>query len=163
MDADEVLELLYRRDVAMLRFRRSLARSLGLADNEVVAVMHLAHGEMRTAALAELLGLSSGGATAFAHRLERMGYTTRRDHPHDRRSSLIGLTPETAATLERAQASLVEGIDEILASVDESARAAAGEFLARVVALTEEITAPQATPDARRPRRPARPVPSLWG
>jgi hypothetical protein len=36
-------ELLYRRDVALSRHRRALARSLGLNDVEMAAVTHILH------------------------------------------------------------------------------------------------------------------------
>lgn len=162
LTAEAVLELLYRRDVATMRSRRALARTLGLSDEEVAALFHLAHGELKTAELRELLDLSSGGATAFVHRLLDTGHARRRDHPHDRRSSLISLAPATAAALEQAEAPVAEGIDEAIGVLDEHHRAVVARFLERLVALAERQVEP-------RPGRPSgasnlrRPVPSLWG
>jgi DNA-binding MarR family transcriptional regulator len=156
LGAEDVLDLLYRRDLAMGRARRALARRLGLSDDELAALLHLAHGELRTTELRELLDLSSGGATAFVHRLEAMGHATRRRHPRDGRSALIGLTPGTAAALTRAEAALSDGLDEALAALDEDQQAVVGRFLGRLVALAEGLVEPPA--QAR-----GRPVPSLWG
>ena len=69
---EAIRHLLYRRDVAVTRHRAAIARSLGLADIEMLALVHLAeHGALAPSAIASLLDLSSGGATALVQRLER--------------------------------------------------------------------------------------------
>ena len=163
LSADDVLELLYRRDVAVGRLRVALGRTLGLSDGETLAVMHLAHGELTTARLAGILGLSSGGATAFVQRLERLGHVKRRSHPRDQRSSLISLTPATREIVERAEASLGTGLERALAGLDAAAQAAVAGFLADLVELTEELTGEPEAERARRRGALQRPVPSRWG
>jgi DNA-binding MarR family transcriptional regulator len=160
LDAATVTALLYRRDVALARHRAALGRALGLSDVEVAAVLHLAHRHALTpAGLAVLLDLSSGGATALVQRLERLEIVTRRPHPGDGRSSLIELTPGTAAAIARSEAALADGVRERLAAMDDDARAAVASFLARLAAHSEALTTEQDAP----PDLTGRPVPSLWG
>jgi DNA-binding MarR family transcriptional regulator len=163
LSADGVLELLYRRDVAIGRHRAALGRLLGLADAETLAVIHLAHGELTTARIAVLLGLSSGGATAFVQRLERLGHVKRRAHPRDQRSSLISLTAATRVKVEHAEASLGAGLERVTAGLDPSAQAAVAGFLAAVVELSEALTDDPAAERTRRRGVLQRPVPSRWG
>jgi DNA-binding MarR family transcriptional regulator len=163
LTADGVLGLLHRRDVAIGRFRVVLGRSLGLADGETIAVMHLARGELTTAQIASRLGLSSGGATAFVQRLERLGHVKRRAHPRDQRSSLISLTAATRAKVDHAEASLGAGLERVVAGLDPPAQEAVAGFLGDVVELSEALTdEPAATRTLRRGAL-HRPVPSRWG
>ena len=164
LDGTTVAGLLYRRDVAMARHRAALSRRLGLSDIEVVAVLHLAHRtELTTARLGALLDLSSGGATALVQRLERLGVTTRRPHPEDRRSSLIRLAPRVADELARASAPLDAGTAEAMAALDPDEAGAVAGFLERLAELSEELTAAGEDEDAPERATLARPVPSLWG
>jgi DNA-binding MarR family transcriptional regulator len=155
-----VQRLLYRRDVAMARRRAALARSLGLTDVEMQALIHLREQRsLAPAQIARLLDLSSGGATALVQRLERAGHITRRPHPNDRRSTLLQLSEEAARRLADADADVAHGLDRAIAPLVESERAAVARFFAELTALSE---AAGAAP--RRDSEPAarRPVPSRW-
>ena len=97
---EHLRQLLSRKDLASARQRIALGRRLGLAENEVLALAYLArHGELTPSALGRLLGLSSGGATTLAQRLERAGHVERADNPQDGRSNLLHLTPGTVTRL----------------------------------------------------------------
>jgi len=143
---EEMRGLLYRRDVAVSQHRAALARSLGLTDVEMLALIHLdSQGEMAPSAIAALLHLSSGGATALVQRLERRGHVTRHPHPTDRRSILIGLSPATATLLAEAYAPLERGMASVAAALGDGERAAVAEVFTQLASLSEELdTAPNA-------------------
>lgn len=158
-----IRRLLYRRDLAMARHRSALARSLGVTDVEMLAVVHLAErGELAPSGIAALLDLSSGGATALVQRLERAGHVTRHPHPTDKRSTLIQLSRRTARRLEDAYSPLVEGLETMTAPLSGAQRDAVAEVLSRLASLSEELEASLRRDAEARPDALSRPVPSLW-
>ena len=168
-DEDQVLTagtirgLLYRRDVALTRYRSALARALGVTDIEMQALVHLAEqGELAPSRLAGLLDLSSGGVTALVQRLERYGHVTRTPHPTDRRSTLIRLTPDAAARLAEAESPPYVTLASVAAEMTDAERLAVTELLTQLASLSEELAA--STHRRAEPRDDAltRPVPSLW-
>lgn len=163
LSGDAVRGLLYRRDLALTRHRSALARSLGVTDVEMLALVHLAErGELAPSGIAGLLDLSSGGATALVQRLERAGHVTRHPHPTDKRSTLIRLSSRTAGRLEDAYSPLAEGLEAMTASLNGSQRAAVAEVLERLASLSEELEATLRRDAGARPDALSRPVPSLW-
>jgi hypothetical protein len=59
LTSEAIRRLLYRRDVALARHRAAIARSLGITDVEMLALVHLAErGELAPSAIATLLDLS---------------------------------------------------------------------------------------------------------
>jgi DNA-binding MarR family transcriptional regulator len=160
LTAAAIRNLLYRRDVAVARQRTAVARTLGLNDVEMLALVHLAEqGELSPSALGNLLDLSSGGATALVQRLERHGHVTRTPHPTDRRSTLIGLTPATADRLDEAESPPYEELASLTAALAEPERRVVNDMFRRLATLSEERARTSAEPadDAL-----AGPVPSLW-
>jgi DNA-binding MarR family transcriptional regulator len=164
LSGELIRRLLYRRDVAVARHRAALARSLGLTDVEMLALVHLAEQKaLAPSRIGTFLELSSGGATALVQRLEGSGHVTRRPHPTDRRSTLIELSDQTARRLEEAQAAFSEGLERTIAPLLEPERAAVARFFADLAALSEQLDV-SARRDATesRPVALSRPVPSLW-
>jgi DNA-binding MarR family transcriptional regulator len=163
LTAAAIRSLLYRRDVAVGRVRAAVARTLGLNDVEMRALVHLAEqGELSPSALGSLLDLSSGGATALVQRLERHDHVTRTPHPTDRRSTLIGLTPGPADRLDEAESPPYRELASLTAALPEPERRAVNDLLVRLATLSEALEE-----KARRRAEPAddalaRPVPSLW-
>jgi DNA-binding MarR family transcriptional regulator len=163
LTSEAIRRLLYRRDVALARHRAAIARSLGITDVEMLALVHLAERrELAPSAIATLLDLSSGGATALVQRLERAGHVTRQPHPTDRRSILIRLSPRTAERLEEAEAPLTRGLESVTTTLTDAEQLVVTEVLAHLASLSEELEASlrreaEAPPDAL-----SRPVPSLW-
>jgi DNA-binding MarR family transcriptional regulator len=155
--------LLYRRDVAVARHRAALARSLGVTDAEMLALVHLTErGELAPSAIAAILDLSSGGVTALVQRLERAGHVTRKPHPSDRRSILIRLSSATAIRLAEASEPLHRGMDAVAAELDDGARAAVTEVFGHLASLSEELEASLRPDTAEEPDPMTHPVPSLW-
>jgi DNA-binding MarR family transcriptional regulator len=163
LTAEAIRSLLYRRDVAVARHRAAHARTLGVTDIEMLALVHLAEqGELAPSALANLLDLSSGGATALVQRLERNGHVGRKPHPTDGRSTLIRLTDETRERLEKAESPPYRALASLSAGLTEPERRIVHDVLAGLASLSEELEA-----TSRRRAEPAddalmRPVPSLW-
>ncbi|NUR91283.1 MAG: MarR family transcriptional regulator [Nonomuraea sp.] len=89
---------------AVLRASRLLvaiaARSLAAAQDRVtlpqfrMLVVLAAHGETKLVTLAELLDVNSSTAMRMADRLTAAGLIVKEVNPHNRRESLMRLTPE---------------------------------------------------------------------
>jgi DNA-binding MarR family transcriptional regulator len=152
---------LSRKELAAARQRSTLARLLGLAENDVLAVQNLAHArQLSITQLGDLLGLSSGGATALAQRLERAGHITRSPHPTDRRSTLLRLTPTIAARTGRLTAPQVNDLDNLIDALSDEHAAVVERFLGEVAQIAERHADQLA--QAQAPRARADVVPSLW-
>ncbi len=155
--------LLARHELAAARHRSAVARKLGVAEGEMLAIAHLAACDGMTATqLAELLDLSSGGITALLQRLERGEHIVRGPHPSDGRSAIVRLAPATAKRVAAASERFVAELDRLAAELAEPQRAAVAAFLAGVAATSSgeaehawKIAAPVSG-------APAEPVPSLW-
>ncbi|MCK2218768.1 MarR family transcriptional regulator [Actinomadura sp. ATCC 31491] len=76
------------------------ARSLAAAQDQVtlpqfrMLVVLSAHGETKLVTMAELLDVNSSTAMRMADRLAAAGLIVRKVNPHNRRESLMRLTPE---------------------------------------------------------------------
>lgn len=163
LTAEVIRGLLYRRDVAIARHRAALARALGVTDIEMQALVHLAEqGELAPSALANLLDLSSGGATALIQRLERSGHATRKPHPSDRRSTLIRIASGTAERLEAAEAPPYQALEALGNALSAPERLAVRDMLTGLASLSEELEASTRTRAEPPDDALTRPVPSLW-
>ena len=163
LTAKAIRRLLYRRDVALARHRATFARSLGITDVEMTALVHLAEqGRLAPSAIAALLDLSSGGATALVQRLERAGHVTRTPHPTDRRSTLIELSPETAARLEEADSPPYRRLEAVAATLSSAERVVVAEVFTQLASFSEELEASARRAADAPPDALTRPVPSLW-
>jgi MarR family transcriptional regulator, organic hydroperoxide resistance regulator len=76
---------------------------LPLTHYEPMAVMDKVAG-CRVYDIASELVITTGGASKLVDRIEQAGYCVRRPNPHDRRSSLVELTPGGRTMLARARA-----------------------------------------------------------
>jgi DNA-binding MarR family transcriptional regulator len=163
LTAGMIRSLLYRRDVAIARHRAALARRLGVTDIEMLALVHLAEqGALAPSALAALLDLSSGGATALIQRLERRGHVGRNPHPTDRRSTLIHIATDTAARLEAAESPPYQALAAMAAGLATPERRVVSDLLLRLASLTEELEESGRAHSEPQDHALTRPVPSLW-
>jgi DNA-binding MarR family transcriptional regulator len=155
---------LNRKALADARQRAALARRLGLTENEVLAVQHLARaGTLTPGQLGGQLQLSSGGVTALLHRLQRGGHITRDPHPRDGRSAVVQLTPGMQEAATKAWAPLVAELEALATDLPEAERDVVGEFLERVADAAERH-ADRLARDADTTARDelAVPLPALW-
>ncbi len=155
---------LLRKGLADARHRTALARRLGLTENEVLAVQHLAHaGELTPGQLGALLQLSSGGTTALIHRLQRARHMTREAHPRDGRRAVVRLEPDLQARATEACASFVAEIDARVEQLSESEADAVLQFLESIAdAAARHADRLAADADATARDALAVPLPALW-
>jgi len=96
-----------------LRLQRETGLPLALFD--VMSVI-ASRDICRVYDVATELGMSSGGASKLADRLEARGHCRRHPNPGDRRSSLLKLSPAGATLLATAQHIVDAELDGMLGS-----------------------------------------------
>ena len=129
---------LLRKALADARQRAALARQLGLAHNEVLALQHLARaGELTPGQLAALLQLSSGGTAALLQRLQHAGHISRHTNPRDRRSAVLRLTSTARSQADDAWAPLVDEIDALALRLSQREAEPVTRFLQHVADTAE--------------------------
>jgi DNA-binding MarR family transcriptional regulator len=162
--AQSIREALNRKDLAAQRQRGAVARLIGVTDNDVLAIQHLAHaGRLTSSQLGGLLGLTSGGVAALVQRLERENFVARRPHPRDARSTLLELTPAIEDRAGDALAPLVQDIERLVGQLQPDQRRTVADFLMRVAEAAERRAAELVREaDERTAAMPRSPVPGLW-
>ena len=155
---------LLRKALADAAQRAALARRLGVTDNEVLAVQHLARGgESTPGQLSMRLQLSSGGTTGLIQRMQRAGHVTRDVHPRDARCVVLRLTPEIQAWAADAWAPLVAAIDALVDDMSSKEAEVVRSFLEAVAdAADRHATRVAADADAAAHDALAVPLPALW-
>jgi DNA-binding MarR family transcriptional regulator len=77
-----------------------VAESLGVNSTDLIAGSYLSEmGAMTAGELAKALGITTGAMTVAIDRLERIGFATRENDPHDRRKVIIKPTKLPAKLL----------------------------------------------------------------
>lgn len=98
-------------------------RSLAAAQDRVTVpqfrmlVVLSAHGETKLVTMAELLGVNSSTAMRMADRLVAAGLVVREVNPHNRRESLMRLTPEGRRLVDEVTARRREEISGIVSGM----------------------------------------------
>jgi DNA-binding MarR family transcriptional regulator len=120
---------------AVLEQRLQAETGMVLADNE--ALFNVGHSPqpLRMSDIAQRLVLSPGGATKVIDRLEQMGCVARLPDPDDRRATLVEITDEGRAAIERNRSIVDEVLEDTWAEhlTDEEA-----ETLTRVMTRVME-------------------------
>ncbi|MDX3387007.1 MarR family transcriptional regulator [Streptomyces niveiscabiei] len=96
--------------------RLRAAHGLPLTSFEVMRLLGQ-RSECRVQDVAEAFGITVGGTSKVVDRLEASGYCRRRPNPHDRRSSLIELTPEGRQLTDAAEKDFAAELDLRIGSV----------------------------------------------
>jgi DNA-binding MarR family transcriptional regulator len=89
-------------------------------------------GELSVGDLAGALGLSLPAASRAVDGLAQRGLVTRREHAEDRRSKLVGLTPQGRATVDEVLSARLQTLDEFAAELPEAEREALAAALAPI-------------------------------
>lgn len=115
------------------RYRRALARGMGLEPNELAALLHLAWArQMSLEEISFALVLPLGQASALVDRLESAGYVSRAGDP-----DVVAMTLVTAERLAELTGPLVDELDAIAERYTPAERALIGRFLLEVVTSNE--------------------------
>jgi DNA-binding MarR family transcriptional regulator len=155
---------LNRKALADVRHRAALARLLGLADSDVLAILYLARaGQLTPGRLGDLLRLTTGGTAALVQRLERAGHVTRAPHPRDGRSIVLRLTEEAERQAGEAFAPLVRQLEGLIGELEPRDQRTVEQFLARAAGATEaQADALVKRVEADAAGTHAVPAPGLW-
>jgi DNA-binding MarR family transcriptional regulator len=136
---EAVAGALGRLDLAAVRHRVVLGRSLGLSEVELLAIEHVERaGALSPGKLSELLQLSSGGATKLVQRLQRAGHLSRRRDGAEGRRASVRLTPATRRQIAAAHAPLAQLAAPAVARLTDDERAAVLHVLAAVADAIEQ-------------------------
>ncbi|MFC4275034.1 MarR family winged helix-turn-helix transcriptional regulator [Achromobacter aloeverae] len=121
----------------------TLAQELGMPLPDLRALeMVIEFEALPTGQLAQLLGVSSGGATALINRLEESGYVKRGRHPLDRRVIVIRPVAARCAALTRQRRLVADEVVLQARRYDHQQLQATHAFLAQCVrALRQETLA----------------------
>lgn len=131
---------------ALDRNRERIAEEEGLSASELRALFYVAeHIRVTPKQLASHMHVTTGAITFITRRLADIGMLARTDHPGDRRSIFLELTPQAHSAMERihadfdemvrgATAHLTDGqLDQFTSSL-ESVATAIAEHTARISA-----------------------------
>lgn len=136
------------------RYRRALARALGIGTSELAVLAYLDEvGQLTPRDVGERLGITTGSTTAVLDRLEKAGYVQRAPNPGDRRSLYLTLT----GSGKEAVAWMAAAHSEQLAPLVERHQAADLDALSGLLdAIRQVVSEPlRAAPPARtQPNRP---------
>lgn len=130
LSPDDLSERVRALSRALATFTATVARRLGLAPSDVLALEHLfAEGPLGPAEIAARLGMTTPAVTALVDRLERAGHVERRPHPTDRRRLAVVPTPQAEAAAYAAIAEMIEGMAEVGARLTPAERAVVARYL----------------------------------
>jgi DNA-binding MarR family transcriptional regulator len=145
-------------ELAAVRHRANVRRRLGVGDDELIALLHLAHHDgVPQGRLADLTTLSRSGTAAMVQRLEHRGLVQRRADPGDRRRRVVELSPAGRDRLRRAYGDVDAGLRRLLAGRPEDELETLGRLLDGLRRATEAAasdapaTAVAAAPAAGEP------------
>ena len=143
------------------RLDQAAADRFGLNRTDMRALDILGNGPLAPSALAQRLGITTGGLTSVLDRLERAGYVRRRNDPHDRRRQVVEPTDATVARGREVFQGLIDATTRFLRSYTDEQLLVINDFLTRMGQLTADYTetlardrpAPSSTPHPNRQRR----------
>ncbi|GAA2652112.1 MarR family winged helix-turn-helix transcriptional regulator [Streptomyces vastus] len=132
-----------RQHAAYTLFNQALADRLALhpTDLQCVSLLGLEPEPLSTGQIAKLTGLTSGSATRLVDRLERAGLVERRTDPHDRRKTLVSLSPQRGPELEAAWKAPGSAFAETLDEFTDEELAVIERYLWRTTQVGDEHAA----------------------
>ncbi|MFN8036446.1 MAG: MarR family transcriptional regulator [Acidimicrobiia bacterium] len=133
--------LLARLSVLIDGFQATVLKPFDLNPSDYAVLSALRRSgspyELAPHALSTALEISTGGMTKMLRRLENLGLVTRTDHPEDRRSKRVRLTPEGERTEEKAFEAFLASTHELLRTSSPADLESIDESLRRLVTLIE--------------------------
>ncbi|GHA01483.1 transcriptional regulator [Streptomyces subrutilus] len=127
-------------------FNQALADHIGLhpTDLQCVGLLSLESEPVSTGEIARLTGLTSGSATRLVDRMAKAGIVRRHADPHDRRRSLVSLSPEARERIGAAWDTPGRAFGAVLEGYSDAELAVIADYLRRASevgrAQTERLT-----------------------
>ena len=113
------------------------------------ALLH--KGPQTVTDLGHRIDLTSGAMTTAIDRLEERKFVSRADHPTDRRTWLIHLTPEGQTLIKKVFAGHVEAMEQAMRGLSKTERATLTALLKRLGTTAEEQLTKPATKEGNAP------------
>ena len=129
----QLAELLTCTSWRLRRGARDELAPLGLTFGQARVLRILAHADVRIGDLAARLEIAPRSATSMIDGLESADLVERRADPQDRRSVLVGLTPDGTALLERLGAARRAGAEALFGRLTPDEQRTLARLLARLV------------------------------
>ena len=124
----------------------------GLTRARATALWEILHREPVTQReLADALKVTPRNVTALVDAMEKTGFVRRRDHPSDRRATLVALTPKGRRAVSRMKAEKQAFAEALVGGLDSSELERFVGTLDRIIRRLEHLLAmPAADADVRR-------------
>ena len=125
------------------QFERHLARALAVDPVGLAAMEHLMRvGEATPTELSRALGVSTAAMTLVLDRLAAAGHLTRQPHPTDRRKVVVTPAASSVAAAHDLVDPLIDGVEQLVASLDPAERATVSTFLTALVHVYDDALSP---------------------
>lgn len=111
---------------------------LGIGRTDMVTLELLSMGRLSAGDIAEQLGISTGTVTGVVDRLVEVGYASRRTDPHDRRRTLISITPKGRRRFREAFRARWQWLHNVAPEMSADDVASVVRFLARMREIMPE-------------------------
>lgn len=136
---DDIRARVQQVGVRQQRFERHLARALDVDAAGLEAMDHLiTHGRSTPTELARRLEISTAAMTLVLNRLESAGHVTRERHPSDGRKLVVTAAERSSDRAYDLVLPLIEGIEDVVADMDDSERATVQAFLDRLIGIYDD-------------------------
>ncbi|QSB23660.1 MarR family winged helix-turn-helix transcriptional regulator [Curtobacterium sp. 24E2] len=136
---DDIRARVQQVGVRQQRFERHLARALDVDAAGLEAMDHLiSHGQSTPTELARRLEISTAAMTLVLNRLESAGHVTRERHPSDGRKLVVTAAERSSDRAYDLVLPLIEGIEDVVAGMDDSERATVQTFLDRLIGIYDD-------------------------
>lgn len=136
---DDIRARVQQVGVRQQRFERHLARALDVDAAGLEAMDHLiSHGQSTPTELARRLEISTAAMTLVLNRLESAGHVTRERHPSDGRKLVVTAAERSSDRAYDLVLPLIEGIEDVVAGMDATERAAVQAFLDRLIGIYDD-------------------------
>ena len=150
-------------ELAASRFRHRIRGRLNVNDQELTALLCIAHADGVTQArLQRFTTLSRSGLGAMVQRLERDGFIERRPDPDDRRLRAIRLSDVGRARIESACRDLDDAVARALARCSQAELDALDRLLTDLADTIDAVNT-DATAGPSAAARPREPIWRHWG
>jgi DNA-binding MarR family transcriptional regulator len=150
-------------ELAAVRHRASVRRRLGVGDEELIALLYLAHhGGVPQGRLADVTTLSRSGTGALIQRLEHRRLVQRRAYPGDRRRRVVELSPIGRERIHKAYCELDATARALLADRPLDELEALGRLLDGLRRAAEEAAA-ESPVEVAPPAAAGEPIWRRWG